>query len=54
MLVKAEGDFPVSVEGGDPLRQVLGYASLLHDLLECCWVDLVEGTLDVMGENGLS
>jgi len=51
LLVKAEGDFSVSIKGSDPLCEVLGRASLLHGLSEFCWMDLVEDALDVIGEN---
>ena len=53
LLVGAEGYFVVGVEGCNPLfGEVGGHAALVHGIVECCGLDLVDGPFDVVCQYG--
>jgi hypothetical protein len=54
LLVEAKGDLSVCIECLYPPGKIGWHSALEHDLLQGCGVDFVEGTFDIVRENGWS
>ena len=49
-MVESEGDFPISVKCDNPLDDIGWHPALAHNFVECCRVDLVKRSLDIVCE----